>query len=314
MRTKHLKVFLILITTLLCLTLTTDVALAQTEQPEETEYVELTGEVLSFDAETGTVLLAVENEEGETVEYTVQLSEDYDFESLEEGETITVVGSFNEEGDFVSEASTDDTEEDQDGNGMNYFCANPDAVHPVAEGIAEKYDVSYQEVMGWFCKSDSDTEEDGEGEEGESTEEEETGNNAATGFGQIMLALQTADATEDAEDSADTYLEMRAQGQGWGQIWQELGHKGKPKSEEGEDTDEDGEGEEGEEMDAEAEEDEDDGDETGPPDDVGPPDDAGPPDHAGPKDKEDQKGPPDHAGPKDKGGKGKGGKGKGKGK
>lgn len=269
MRTKHLKVFLILITTLLCLTLTTDVALAQTEQPEETEYVELTGEVLSFDAETGTVLLAVENEEGETVEYTVQLSEDYDFESLEEGETITVVGSFNEEGNFVSEASTDDTEEDQAGNGMNYFCANPDAVHPVAEGIAENYDVSYQEVMGWFCK-------DGE----ESGEENETGNNAATGFGQIMLALQTADATEDAEDSADTYLEMRGQGLGWGQIWQQLGHKGKPKSEDG-------------------------GDETGPPEDVGPPD------HAGPNDKDDQKGPPDHTGPKDKGGKGKGGKGKG---
>jgi hypothetical protein len=128
-------------------------------------------------------------------------------------------------------------------------------MHPVAANIAETYGVSYEEVMGWFCK---DTGTTGEGEEppdepcddptGETCEEppdetcddptgetcepvgeegeEGTTGKSKFGFGEIVLALHTADI---ADVSVDELLNQRQEGQGWGQIWKELGYNGKPK-------------------------------------------------------------------------------------
>jgi hypothetical protein len=138
----------------------------------------------------------------------------------------------------------------------NDFCASGET-HPVAASLAEQYEVDPAVIMAWFCPDEG---------------EEDNG----FGFGQIMLALQTA---EGDIDLAETFLAARAAGDGWGRIWQELDligpshdvpagppdHAGQP-----------------------------DGAQVGPPDDVP----AGPPDHAG-QPADAPVGPPDHAGQPD---------------
>jgi hypothetical protein len=67
--------------------------------------------------------------------------------------------------------------------------------HPVGAKLATRYDVDYEQVMGWFCDNEM-------------------------GFGQIMLALQTAALLGG---DAEYYLGRRVAGEGWGEIWQEEG-------------------------------------------------------------------------------------------
>lgn len=85
----------------------------------------------------------------------------------------------------VAPAAAQETED-------NYFCRKDAAFHhTVGEGIADTFDIDYEQVMEWFC-------EDGHG------------------FGQILLALQTAAVHDEAD--ADELLDRRADGEGWGQI------------------------------------------------------------------------------------------------
>ncbi|MGB3717607.1 MAG: DUF5667 domain-containing protein [Candidatus Promineifilaceae bacterium] len=146
-------------------------------------------------------------------------------------------------------------EEDGDA-AVNRFCAGGET-HPVAQSMSEQYAVDIKQIMDWFCGGDK---------------------TPGYGFGQIMLALQKEVQLGQDGPSAQEILSRRANGEGWGQIWQDLGLIGKPK----------------------------DGtlpDRAGPKDNKGSSDEPGPPDHAGPKPKTDSSrdsGPPDHAGPKDK--------------
>jgi len=77
----------------------------------------------------------------------------------------------------------------------SYFCENRDVEHPVGSRLVDFFEVGYDDVIGWFC-------DDGKG------------------FGQIMLALTTAQVSGG---EAAGLLEQRAAGEGWGQIWQSLG-------------------------------------------------------------------------------------------
>jgi hypothetical protein len=79
-----------------------------------------------------------------------------------------------------------------------YTCtgANP---HPRATDLAEYYAVDYETVMTWFCEGNF-------------------------GFGEIMHALE---ASQQTGLTPEEILAKRVD-QGWGQIWQELGLKGKP--------------------------------------------------------------------------------------
>jgi len=77
----------------------------------------------------------------------------------------------------------------------NAFCVGREIEHPAVGRLAELYEVDYTTLIGWFC-------DDG------------------FGVGQIMLALTTAAATGD--DAADLLTE-RAEGRGWGEIWQDRG-------------------------------------------------------------------------------------------
>ena len=152
----------------------------------------------------------------------------------------------------------------------NFFCENPDTPHPVVERISERYEVPYEETLGFFC-----------GGKGDGTETE-----TGFGLGEIMLAYETSLKLGDGTTAGDL-LEMKEEMGGWGEVWQSLGligpeHQGPPPHAGPKDK-------------------------STPPDvdnpDTDPPEQIGPPDHAGPKDKPtspDKKGPPDHAGPKDK--------------
>ena len=147
------------------------------------------------------------------------------------------------------------------GEEVNAFCANSERTHPVGARLAARYDVTYEQVMEWFCEG--------------------------MGFGQIMLALQTARLT-DVEPA--TLLDRRSGGEGWGEIWQDAGLIGRGRKLAGEEA------------------------EGGPPPWAGPPDErdpdaekpgGGPPPWAGPQEQRDPDaekpggGPPPWAGPQE---------------
>jgi hypothetical protein len=72
--------------------------------------------------------------------------------------------------------------------------------HPVAQRLADTYDVAYEDIMTWFCEG-------------------------RYGLGEIMHALQTSD-DEDGNAPEQVLLRKTELG-GWGQVWQELGLIGK---------------------------------------------------------------------------------------
>ena len=82
------------------------------------------------------------------------------------------------------------------GAGMaGQFCAAGAAgEHALATGIAETYGADVDEIRGWYCEDN-------------------------LGFGEIMLALTTARASGEP---ADELAGRRVDGEGWGEIWQDL--------------------------------------------------------------------------------------------
>ena len=80
------------------------------------------------------------------------------------------------------------------------YCVGVDP-HPVAQRLAETYDVAYEEIMTWFCEG-------------------------RYGLGEIMHALQTG--SDEEGNTPGELLQMKTDMGGWGQVWQELGLIGKP--------------------------------------------------------------------------------------
>jgi len=75
---------------------------------------------------------------------------------------------------------------------VDIHCTDTDP-HPIAVSITETYDVTYEQVMTWFCSGYS--------------------------FDNILIALETAEATDS---DPDELLEMLLE-KDWEQIWSELG-------------------------------------------------------------------------------------------
>ncbi len=69
-----------------------------------------------------------------------------------------------------------------------------DEEHPIAQSIADEFDVSYDQVMAWACGGET--------------------------FDDILLALQTG---EIAQRSPSELLALKAQMGGWEQVWESLG-------------------------------------------------------------------------------------------
>jgi len=265
---RFLILGIVIVGTMLFVFSNTSVALASTSIPgdiyQDTEPVDppegltLEGTVVAIDDEAGTLEVEVLTESGEIVLYTIQMPEGFDFSTITEGDTVDVASLLSEEGTGL----ISDPEEETGG----FYCENQDATHPTGSALSETYGVTYEEVMDWFCGSAAAADEGGdEGEAGGEGEEGQEGEDASEhkiGFGQIMLALQTA---ESSDESVDELLARRAAGEGWGQIWNDLDDQG----DQGDDTGETGDGED-------TPEDSESGDEES--------DDKGKPDHAGPKD------------------------------
>jgi hypothetical protein len=139
----------------------------------------------------------------------------------------------------------------------------------VAERLAERYEVTSDAILEWFCKGYGM----GEirlalilGKDGPDWQDLLNAKVDGVGWGEIRIALWVARAT--GEDW-DVILRQRQEGLGWGEIRRGAGLIGRSPT---------GEGDEGPDPDRE----------------------PGPPDYAGPKWRggDDRPGPPPHAGPK----------------
>jgi len=174
------------------------------------------GEVTAIGAGTLTIV----TNRGETV--VVVVPDGFDLSSVEVGDWLLVKGEAGQDGTIVAErikqvgegSDEDGDEKKAKGNGdgdegkaegskdNSAFCAGDkqDKPHPLAAKIAERYGVTEAWVMGYFCEG--------------------------YGMGAIMLALQTQ-KINGADPAA--LLAGRAEGKGWGVIWQELGLIGSQK-------------------------------------------------------------------------------------
>lgn len=158
------------------------------------------------------------NENGQIVVNNIVLIADsrFDLTALEPGDNVYVTGYLLPDGMSLQIVSltvfgdnddddVDDNEDDVDDNddstdnddvdeGEDDECFRPD--HPVAQAIANEFEVSYDEVIGFHCDGN--------------------------GFGEIARAYMLAELTEDDDDTAAYYLELHQSGIGWGQIWRDL--------------------------------------------------------------------------------------------
>jgi hypothetical protein len=226
--------------TALLLALALAFAPMQSAFADDDSEIEILATLISIDEEDGS--LVVETEEGET--YTVYPPEDFDFSLLQVGDLLEIEGTLNEDGsidafkvkvEYPDKDDTEPVEKDDDPSG-GYYCMQSEVPHPFGALLANRYETDYETLQGWFC--------DG------------------FGWGQIMLALQTAGQVTDMD--AESLLAARSDGQGWGQIWQGLGLIGRPED-------------------------------AGPPEGRGRPEGAGPPEGKGPP--EGRGGPPEGKGP-----------------
>jgi len=277
MKAKRLTLLsIMLITALVLAGLSSTAALAAGNAQEEVEEVEITGTILSIDEEAGVFVVEVETEEG-TEEYTIVVGEEFDFSTIEVGDEVEIEGQPTDEENTLKltkyqlQEQEQEEEQEREREEEGYFCdPETEEQHPVAASIAETYETDYETVMGWFCGQEGEESEDGEAEDG----------SRRTGFGNIMLALHTAEITDY---SVEEIMGMREEDKGWGQIWQDTVEGfGKPEDA-GPPEDK------GKPEDAGKPENPGKPEDTGKPEDVGKPDDVGPPEGVG---------KPPHAGPK----------------
>lgn len=146
------------------------------------------------------------NVEGEEME--VPFGQNFDPENfkLDVGDEVVIKICPNEDGVMViSELKIQERARDrvqtQDGELESNFCAVEEVQHPIAAKLEATYGIPYAEIEGYLC--------------GETH----------VPLGQIMLALATAELSEDYDftDFLDGFENIK-----WGQIWQELDLKGKP--------------------------------------------------------------------------------------
>lgn len=166
--------------------------------------ININGEVTAKGAGTITVL----SNKGET--FVVTMPAGFDLDSVQVGDSVLVKGHTAEDGSIIAESikllgngkDTDDGDEDEDqaegGKENSAYCADgkQEKPHPLAARLAERYGVTVDWVMEYFC--------DG------------------YGMGQIMLALKTSEL-EGIEADPDSILAERANGVGWGNIWKNMG-------------------------------------------------------------------------------------------
>jgi len=154
--------------------------------------------------------LTVQSKKGET--FVVTVPEGFDLSSIQVGDSVLIKAVAGEDGSWLAQSikqigpgsTGDDTGENQAESSKynSAYCADgkQEKPHPLATKLAERYSVDKEWVMNYFCEG--------------------------YGMGAIMLAIKTSEIEGNAIDP-DTLLAERANGKGWGQIWQEQGLIGK---------------------------------------------------------------------------------------
>jgi pyruvate/2-oxoglutarate dehydrogenase complex dihydrolipoamide acyltransferase (E2) component len=173
----------------------------------EGEEVEFEGIVINVFPDESLIEVEVNND-GVLETYFVHVGENFDFESIL-GELIEVKGTLNEEGVLVMtelkiQEREQEQEQEQEGMEDSIFCTSETASHPLGLKISTTYGVEYSVIEEYMC-----------------------GENHVP-IGQIKLAVQTAALTDPELGIDYTYFLDGFEGISWGQVWQELGLKGKP--------------------------------------------------------------------------------------
>lgn len=161
------------------------------------------GEVTALGAATFTVL----TNKGETIEIIPPAG--FDLTMLKVGDAVLVKGRLQADGKLAAEwvklpgmSADTDMDKPEGAKDTSAYCSGAQTTpHPAAAKLAEKYGVTTEWIMGYFCQG--------------------------MGMGQIMLALRTAQVT--GGDPA-ALLAEREGGKGWGEIWQESKLIGSEKS------------------------------------------------------------------------------------
>jgi len=133
----------------------------------------------------------------------ISLPAEFDLSALALKDEVIVKGQMQSDGSMVAdwvrevgagESNDEDAAEGSKANNSAYCNGDKQQhPHPFATALAEKYGVTTDWVMGYFC--------------------------SGYGMGAIMLALKTHEINGA---DANALLAQRASGQGWGAIWQDL--------------------------------------------------------------------------------------------
>lgn len=172
--------------------------------------INIKGEVTAV----GDGTLTVKSNKGET--YVVTVPDGIDVSTIQVGDSVLVKASSGEGGAWLAESIKQVGGGSENGNGKDEnekpegfkdnsaFCAEgkQKKLHPLAPKIVERYGVSEEMVMGYFCEGYS--------------------------FGAIMLAIKTSQL-DGVTASPGDLLVNRATGNAWGQIWKGLGLIGSEK-------------------------------------------------------------------------------------
>jgi len=166
---------------------------------EDNEY-EVEGLVIAIYPDEFKLEIEVDNE-GVPEIIVVQVGQNFNFTGFAVGDLIEIKGIIDETGVVhVTELKIEEHSQEMEGEKESFYCTDEAVSHPLGLKLAANYSVDYTVLEGYLC-----------------------GENPIP-MGQIKLAVQTAALT--GEDYT-LYLEG-FEGISWGQIWQELGLKGKP--------------------------------------------------------------------------------------
>lgn len=157
------------------------------------------GEVVSFE---GNILTVMSNK-GETVE--IVIPEGFAIPELAPGDSVLVKATAGAEGEWIAGTvkvvGQQNTEQEQETNEYrftNAYCVDgmKETNHPLAAKIAERYGVSEDMVMTYFCQGYS--------------------------IGEIMLAIKTSQM-EGVEMTPEEILANLETNDAWGLLWQDMG-------------------------------------------------------------------------------------------
>ncbi len=174
----------------------TDTTITASQILLPTEYV---GTVLSIDLVAGTFTFQTKTG---TI-FTVTPPERFDLTSLGVGDVIILTGLQGTDTIIATSIQTLFNDDGEGNKGGNY-CENLDQVHQVAQRLAERSGLYYEQIMSWFCVD-------------------------GLGFGEIANAIKASEKLEGSSSVAEI-LAMKEELGGWGKVKQELGLIGKNKN------------------------------------------------------------------------------------